>query len=181
VPSPESSRRNLELAKLRYRPPRPWRSPQESYAIRHLVWQWLTYRGPRKWSLRRTACWLNVSHVWVLKLVREFARDPLKLVREERQFGLATYQQLEEARRLTQEMRASGLLRPPWPGKYVKVSHPLWRVSPANYPPEQWPKRRWTWKAVPAKGSKRALRIPQEVPIWAASVYSMYANRWRAD
>jgi hypothetical protein len=170
MPSPEASRRNLEKAKLNWRRPRPFRSEQESWLIRHLVWQWLTYRGPQKWSARALGRRLGVSHVYVHKLVREFARDPLKMVREEQSFGLATFEQLSQAQESTREMKARGLLRPPQLWKYVNIHDPLGR----------WPKRAVAKRAVWKAATTRGFRIPQDVPTWATSVYSMYANRWRA-
>ena len=189
MPSPEASRANLEKANAPgvNRPIRPWRSEQESWLIRHFVWQWLTYLDSRKWSMRCVACWLNVSHVWIIKLVRRFVRDPqerARMVRDEQEFGLATHERLEKARRLTQEMRVRGLLRPSWPGKYVKVSDPYYSLS--AYWQEQMqkgkrlPKRAWRKQAICPKPKTRAPRIPQDIPIWATSVYSICANRWRA-
>lgn len=45
--------------------------------IRRLVWQWLSYPGP-KWSARAVGRRLGVSHTYIQKLVREFAEDPNK-------------------------------------------------------------------------------------------------------
>lgn len=50
MPSYESSMRNLERADQKFRPPRPWRSPEESQMIQRLVFWWFTCRdaaGPR--------------------------------------------------------------------------------------------------------------------------------------
>jgi hypothetical protein len=100
MPSPESSRWNLEKAKANWRRPRPWRREQERRTIRCLVWQWFIYRGPGKWSARAVGRRLGVSHTYVQKLVREFARDPAKMLREEREraFDVATFEELSEAR-----------------------------------------------------------------------------------
>ena len=56
MPSYESSMRNLAKARARWRPPRPWRSSQESQMIRRFVFQWSTCRGTkpsgRNWARR---------------------------------------------------------------------------------------------------------------------------------
>ena len=44
MPSRESSLRNLEKARAKWRPPRPWRCSQESQMIRRFVFQWFTRR-----------------------------------------------------------------------------------------------------------------------------------------
>ena len=109
----EASLANLEIVRVRHRPWRPWRSPQESWQIRHLVWQWFTYRGP-KWSERMLARRLGVHHHCVQKLLREFASDRAKMLREKRACGftMATFEQLCEARDQTKRMAERGLLRP---------------------------------------------------------------------
>ncbi len=153
MPSAEASLANLELARLRWHPPRPWRSPQESYLIRHIVWQWLVYRG-RKCFGRALAQQIGVHHHYVQKLVREFKKDPAKMLREEREsgFAVATFEQLREAREITRRMAERGLLRP--------LRRSIWGDHKINWP---------------------SLRIPSEVPIWATAAYGMCVDRWRAD
>src|SRR5690349_1977082 len=56
--------------------PRPWRSKEEGLMIRRLVCWWWTSRDPSRPSARAWAKQLRVSHVWVLKLAREFETDP---------------------------------------------------------------------------------------------------------
>lgn len=113
MPSPETSRINLEKANAHYRPPRPCRSAEECYVIRHLVWQWFRHRGP-KWSARTLARWTGVSHTFVLKLKREFTRDPAEMLRQERKWGfdVATFELLRETREITLRMAERGELRP---------------------------------------------------------------------
>jgi len=174
----EASLANLEIARARHRPWRPWRSPQESNQIRRMVWQWLVcpvwlIHPGRKWSTRTLAHCLGVHRSYVQKLVREFKRDPAKMKREEREIGfeMATFEQLRDAREQTRAMSERGLLRPLHRCTWVKICDPLGR----------WPKRGWGWKAVPPKGNARVFRTPQEVPIWATPGFSMMcANRWRA-
>ena len=78
MPSYESSMRNLAKAKARWRPPRPWRSVEESRIIRRLVYLWFTSRDRRP-SARAWARALGISHTWMQKLVRQFRADPLVL------------------------------------------------------------------------------------------------------
>ncbi len=47
MPSYESSMRNLAKARARWRPPRPWRSTDESRMIRRYVFVWYTGRGSK--------------------------------------------------------------------------------------------------------------------------------------
>jgi hypothetical protein len=44
MPSCESSLRDLEKARAKWRPPRPWRSTPEAQMIRQFVFQWFTCR-----------------------------------------------------------------------------------------------------------------------------------------
>jgi len=75
VPSHESSMRNLAKAWARWRPPRPWRSCDESRIIRRYAFLWYTARGKRPpgcdWARQ-----IGISHTWLQKLVREFTADP---------------------------------------------------------------------------------------------------------
>ena len=102
--------RNLAKAKARWRPPRPWRSVEESRIISRLVYLWFTCRdrGPsaREWARR-----LGISHTWMQKLIRQFRADPSQMIREVRLFGLPTFAQLARAREFTRRMNENGELR----------------------------------------------------------------------
>lgn len=141
----EASLANLEIARERHRPWRPWRSLEESWQIRHLVWQWSTHRGP-KWSGRTLARYLGVRHRYVQKLISEFVSNPAKMRQEARESGfeMATFEQLREARERTREMAERGLLRPFRRSKRGEL------------------KIIWT-----------SLRIPQQIPIWATAAYGL--------
>lgn len=108
MPSPETSRQNLEKAKANWRKPRPWRSNQETRVIKRIVWQWFTNRGPGKWPGRALARRLGGSHTYVQKLIREFRANPREpwLACDE-----ATFRNLSEARAITRQERARGHLR----------------------------------------------------------------------
>lgn len=105
--------RNLlkALRSPRYRPPRPWRSKEESEMIRRFVWQWLTCKDFNKPSLRSWARQLGVSHEWVRKLVKHFTANPAQMYQEMRCYGDPTIAELEAARERTQEMKEAGELR----------------------------------------------------------------------
>ncbi len=113
MPSREASLRNLAKARAKWRPPRPWRSAQETRVIKRLVWQWFTYRGPGKWSGRAVAQRLGVTHTYIQKLVREFVRDPNEMQREVRLHGPATFGHLDRAREETRLEKERGWLRSP--------------------------------------------------------------------
>ena len=142
MPSLEASLRNLVKARAKWRPPRPWRSAQESRVIKRLVWQWFRYSGPGKWSVRTLGRRLGVSHTYIQKLVREFAVDPDKIERLVRNSRLASFEQLRCAQEETSKQKERGWLRP---------------LRGAT------------------KARSRALRVPQDVPIWAtgAPYYSV--------
>jgi len=146
MPSLAASLANLDIARARHRPWRPWRSARESYLIRCIAWQCLIYRG-RKCSARALARQIGVRHRHVQKLVEEFTKNPAKMLREERESGfeMATFEKLREAREQTRVMSERGLLRP------LRRS--------------RWGERRIIWPS---------LRIPQEVPIWATAAYSLF-------
>ncbi len=109
MPSLEASLQNLEKAKANWRKPRRFRSVQESRVIRRLVWQWLSYSGP-KWSARALGRQLGVSHAYVQKLVREFTEDPAKIGRRV-QGSIATFDELSRAQQETQQQHERGYLR----------------------------------------------------------------------
>jgi hypothetical protein len=106
----DASMRNLAKARARWRPPRPWRSPEESEMIRRYVAFWLTCRSDKP-SARSWARQLGISHVWLLKLVRRFRADPQRLFREMAR-GDPRQAELERAKQRTDEMRMRGELRP---------------------------------------------------------------------
>jgi hypothetical protein len=109
MPSYESSMRNLARAREKGRPPRPWRSSQESHMIQRYIFYWLTCRGNRP-SGRAWARALGVSHTWLQKLVRRFAADPSEMSRLRGDPQLAD---LGRAQEYTRQMRERGELRRP--------------------------------------------------------------------
>jgi transposase len=110
MPSRESSLRNLEKARAKWRPPRPWRSSQESQMIRRFVFQWLTGRG-KKPSVRAWARGLGVSHTWVQKLVRQLTANPDKMWRLQAERGAPRFADLKRAQECSRQMRERGELR----------------------------------------------------------------------
>jgi hypothetical protein len=64
-------------------------------------------------SGRAIARWLGVSHTWIQKLLREFARNPSEMQRELRVHGHGTIAQLRRAREQTREQKDRGWLREP--------------------------------------------------------------------
>jgi len=166
MPSPEASRRNLEKARARGRAPRPWRSTQETRIIKRLVWQWLTYRGPGKWSGRTVAAWLGVSHTYVQKLVREFLADQSKTKRGVCSSHPATFEQLSHAQRESRAQKAQGWLRPPRRYRLAKfkIGDQIMRVVV----PTKAEERRRVQKAAPR--ASRNPQVPHEVLIWATGI-----------
>ena len=110
MPSYESSMRNLAKAQANGRPPRPWRSSDESRMIRRYVFQWLTCRGSKP-SGRAWARDLGISHTWLQKLVRRFREDPSQILREVRRCGDPKFEQLSRAQENKWQMRERGELR----------------------------------------------------------------------
>jgi transposase len=111
MPSYESSMENLARARERGRPPRPWRSSDESRMIRRYVFVWYTGRGSKP-SGRDWARQLGISHTWLQKLVREFKADPGEMLRLQVARGDPTFAQLSRAQEYTRQMRERGELRP---------------------------------------------------------------------
>jgi hypothetical protein len=115
MPSREASLRNLAKARLRWRPPRPWRSRSESRLIRDFAWHWHLGRGP--WcSGRALARWLGVSHTYVQKLARTLSRNEDDFLREVARHGVPTKDALRDAREQSRQQRERGRLRrqPRW-------------------------------------------------------------------
>jgi hypothetical protein len=110
MPSYTSSMRNLTKARANGRPPRPWRSPDESRLIRRYVFVWYTSRGTKPFG-RAWAKKLGISHTWLQKLVREFQADPSEMWRLQRAHGDPRYEQLTRAQERTRRMREQGELR----------------------------------------------------------------------
>ena len=100
------------FASERYHPPRPWRSKEEALMIRRLVLWWHTCRDNSKPSGRAWAQKLGITHVWLLKLVRNFETDPGE-VRRLQAYGDPTSEQLNRAKEYTQRMMNRGELRSP--------------------------------------------------------------------
>jgi hypothetical protein len=115
MPSYESSMRNLERADQKFRPPRPWRSPQESQMIQRLVFWWFTCRDASRPSGRDWARQLGISHTWLQKLVRQFQADPSEMRRLQGSRGDPRFADLARAREYTQQMRERYELRRPSP------------------------------------------------------------------
>jgi hypothetical protein len=111
MPSPESSRLNLQKARERWRRPRRWRSERESRVIRRRAWNWFTSDRGATCSARKLARLLGVSHTWIQKLVSEFETDPSKILREVRIYGPATLDDLRRAQAETEKDRERGWLR----------------------------------------------------------------------
>jgi hypothetical protein len=110
MPSPETSRRNLQKAKAKWRAPLPWRSLEETRLIKALAWRWYRIKEPRC-GVRQIARYLGVSHTYIQKLVREFAADTRNVVQQQRDYGPATFADLGRAQEETAQLRASGWLR----------------------------------------------------------------------
>jgi hypothetical protein len=110
MPSYQSSTRNLAKARAKMRPPRPWRSSDESRIIRRYVFQWATGRG-QKPSGRAWARELGISHTWLQKLVRKFVADSSEMWRLRATKGDPKFTELTRAREHSREMRERGELR----------------------------------------------------------------------
>ena len=111
---PDDARRKnfaKALASPRYRRPRPFRSADESHLIRRFVFLWFTAAGDKP-SARSWARQIGISRAWLLKLVREFRRDPGEMLRAQACEGDPRYADLVDARERSQEMRRNGELRP---------------------------------------------------------------------
>src|SRR5215469_14757935 len=111
MPSYESSMRNLEKARAKWRRPPPWRSSEEGQMIRRYVFLWLTCRDPNRPSGRAWAKQLGISHPWLQKLVREFTADPSQMWRLQVARGDPKIADLSRARDCTKEMTERGELR----------------------------------------------------------------------
>jgi hypothetical protein len=115
MPSYESSMRNLERADQKFKPPRPWRSSQESEMIRRFAFQWFTCRDASRPSGRDWARQLGISHTWLQKLVRQFQADPGEMRRLQAARGDPKFADLTRGREYTQQMRERYELRGPSP------------------------------------------------------------------
>jgi len=119
--------RNLVKARRspRWHPPRPWRSRQETDAIKRFVWRWYTHTGAgtTRESGRVVARHLGVSHTYIQKLCRQFANDPSQMQERDRYEGRAVEAMLKElayGRQCTQDMRERGELRSSRSAKWMK-------------------------------------------------------------
>jgi hypothetical protein len=79
--------------------------------IRRWVLWWQTSRDNSKPSGRAWARRLGISHVWLLKLVRQFETDPVE-VRQLQRMGDPRSAELDYARECTRRLRDRGELRP---------------------------------------------------------------------
>ena len=110
MPSYESSTRNLEKARARWRPPRPWRSSDESRMVRRYAFLWHTSCGTKP-SGRAWARDLGISHTWLQKLIREFTADPSKMLRLQAAKGDPQFTDFRLAQECSRQMRERGELR----------------------------------------------------------------------
>jgi hypothetical protein len=110
MPSCQSSIRNLAKARAKMRPPKPWRSSDESRIIRRYVFQWATGRG-QKPSGRAWARELGISHTWLQKLVRKFMADSSEMRRLQATNGDPKFAEFTHAREHSRHMRERGELR----------------------------------------------------------------------
>ena len=110
MPSFESSMRNLTKARAKMRPPRRWRSSDESRIIRRYVFQWSTARG-QKPSGRAWARKLGISHTWLQKLERKFQADPNEMWRLQALKGDPKFAELSRVQEYSRQMRERGELR----------------------------------------------------------------------
>jgi hypothetical protein len=115
MPSYESSLRNLVKARQKFRPPRLWRSSQESEMVQRFVFQWFTCRDSSRPSGRNWAEQLGISHTWLQKLIRKFQADPSKMLRLQLTRGDPKFPDLERARGYTQQMDERYEIRRPSP------------------------------------------------------------------
>jgi len=117
------------------------------------------YHGPGKWSGRAVSRQLGVSHTYIQKLLREYAADPSRMLREQRLFRPATLDALRRAREETQKRRERGWLRRPrlWKTMEFKIGDNVLR------------------DVVPTKASARAVAadnaVPPDAPAWAAPTW----------
>ena len=164
MPSLESSLRNLQKAKARWRPPRPWRSEAESDVIRRMVWQWFTSKDPRKQSGREVGRRLGVSHTYVQKLLRSFRANPARMEWEASAYGWAGTPQFYRAKEITRQQREEGLLRPPlrWRVKEFRVGDKVIRARVLTKAEERRMAAQ-TGDSTPQAGWSR----PSETPLWA--------------
>jgi hypothetical protein len=110
MPSREASLRNLAKARLRWRPPQPWRSRAESRMIRLFAWHWHLGHGPLC-SGRALARWLGVSHTYIQDLTRTLSRNENDFLREVAHYGIPTADALRRAREESRRQRDRNLLR----------------------------------------------------------------------
>ena len=80
--------------------------------VRRLALWWWTCRDSSRPAARAWARKLDITHVWLLKLVRKFEEDPAE-VRRLQAYGDPTLEQLNRAKEYTQRMRDRGELRSP--------------------------------------------------------------------
>jgi hypothetical protein len=107
--------RNLAKAREKFRPPRPWRSSQESEMIQRYVFQWFTCRDASRPSGRNWARQLGISHTWLQKLVRQFQADSSEMQRLQVVRGDPKFADLDRAREYTQQMDERYEIRRPSP------------------------------------------------------------------
>ena len=110
------------------------------------------------------ARWLDVSHTWIQKLVRQLTTDPSEMQRDVRRHTAATFEHLNQAREETGKQNERGWLRPPQRSKVVEFE--VGGVVARVVVPTKAEERR---KAVEASGCVPgpAYIPPHELPLWA--------------
>ncbi len=161
MPSPNASRRNLEKARERWRPPRAWRSEQETRVIKQIVARWLLDRMARC-SGRKLAQRLGVSQAYLWKLSNGLVADPDAMFRLGHQqasrgsqdlVGISAdgrlqrvqylstsweflFVQLGEAQERTRQLRSRGCLRTTFKGRSWPKGSYIWSLELLRCAPE---------------------------------------------
>jgi len=99
------------MSSPRFHRPRPWRSEEESHAIKRFAFWWFRSAG-NKPSIRSWAKQLGVSRTWLQKLIREFKRDPGEMLQAQAYEGDPKYSDLVRGRERSEELWRQGELRP---------------------------------------------------------------------
>lgn len=110
---PKTQIKNLIKARssARYRPPRSWRCAEESQLIRQFAALWFTCTDRNRPSSRSWARGLGIDHMWLVRLTKQFMKDPGEPNRL-LAGGLPQPDQLRRAQEVSLQMRERGELRP---------------------------------------------------------------------
>ena len=117
--SREVALENIKKAQEKWKPPKRWRSPEESHLLRMFIWQWLLGRGPHC-SKHALARWLSFNRFYISILKKKLPMDEAAYLREVARTGVPTLEALERARQKSRWMRDENLLRTQRPLKTVK-------------------------------------------------------------